>query len=593
MLWADSSTLSSSIVLMHLSAFDWAVLAAYVGLTLGVALFYRKRASSGIEEFFVSGRNTPWWLAGVSMVATTFAADTPLAVTGMTASGGVAANWLWWNFALSGLLTTFFFARLWRRCGVMTDVELAEVRYSGAPAAILRGFRAAYLSLVVNVIVLGWVNLAMVKILMLTVGLDRPAAIGATLAVTALTCVAAALGGLRGVLVTDLLQFFIMLTMAVLLAVYAVDGVGGLSALQQRLLELDPTGGLTALWPREDSVLLPFVTFATYLSVVWWGTWYPGSEPGGGGFIAQRMFSTRDERHSQLSTLAFNVLHFAVRPWPWILVALVALVAYPDLQDKEAGYIQAMFDYLPASLRGLMLAGFLAAFMSTVSTNLNWGAGYLVSDLYHRFLRPDASEPQLVSASRWATALLAVLASGATFYMDSIAGAWKWLLAAGAGTGGVLILRWFWWRVNAWSEIAAMTAAAVISAGLQFGLGYDTDKPIEFAHVMLITVSATTAVWVAVTLLTPPEPASKLESFYRLARPYRQGWGPVAAAAPDVRAQSGAALDLQGWLASCALVYCTMFGTGKLLLASWPEALPWLGTAAGAAWLVKRSLRDA
>ena len=576
---------------MQLSALDWAVLIAYMAFTLGVGLFYRRRASRGIEEFFVSGRNTPWWLAGISMVATTFAADTPLAVTGMTAEGGVAANWLWWNFALSGLLTTFFFARLWRRCGVITDVELAELRYSGRPAAILRGFRAAYLAFVVNVIVLGWVNLAMVKILMLTVGIEKPQAIAATLGVTALTCVVAALGGLRGVLVTDLLQFALMLAMATLLAVYAVGGVGGLSGLQERLLDLDPGGGLTAFWPAADSPLLPLATFATYLSVVWWGTWYPGSEPGGGGFIAQRMFSTRGERDSQLATLAFNVAHFAVRPWPWILVALVALTLYPDLQDKEAGYIQVMFDYLPASLRGLMLAGFLAAFMSTVSTNLNWGAGYIVSDIYRRFVRPEATEAQLVSASRWATALLAVLASVATFYMESISGAWKWLLAAGAGTGGVLILRWFWWRINAWSEIAAMTGAAIVSAALMFGWGYDTDKPLEFAHVMLITVSATTLIWLAVTLLTRPEPDAKLESFYRKARPYARGWGPVAAAAPDVQAQTGALRDLQGWLASCALVYCTLFGTGKLLLASWGEAAPWLAAAVVAGWLVERSLR--
>jgi Na+/proline symporter len=577
---------------MQLSNFDWAVLIAYLAFTIGVALFYRKRASSGIEEFFVSGRNVPWWLAGVSMVATTFAADTPLAVTGMTATGGVAGNWLWWNFALSGLLTTFFFARLWRRCGVITDVELAELRYSGKPAALLRGFRAAYLALIVNVIVLGWVNLAMVKILMLTVGLDKPAAVAATLGVTALTCFAAALGGLRGVLVTDLLQFIIMLSMAIVLAVFAVAGVGGLGSLQAKVLELDPTGGLTAFWPRADSALLPFVTLATYLSVVWWGTWYPGSEPGGGGFIAQRMFSTRDERNAQLATLSFNVMHYAVRPWPWILVALVALVAYPDLQDKEAGYIQAIFDYLPASLRGLMLAGFLAAFMSTVSTNLNWGAGYIVSDLYRRFMRPDAGEAQLVSASRWATALVAVLASLATFYMDSIAGAWKWLLAAGAGTGGVLILRWFWWRVNAWSEIAAMTAAAAVSAALQFGWSYDTDKPVDFAYVMLITVGVTTLVWIGVTMLTRPEPASKLEHFYRQARPYRAGWGPVAAAAPDVVPQKGAQRDFLGWIASCALVYSALFGTGKLLLAPWTDALPWLVAAVIAGWLVQRCLRD-
>ncbi len=576
---------------MQLALVDWLVIAAYFAVAIGISLRYRRRAGESIEEFFVSGRSVPWWLAGTSMVATTFAADTPLAVAGMVAAGGVAGNWLWWNFAFSGLLTTFFFARLWRRSGVLTDVEFAELRYSGKPAAFLRAFRAVYLAVPVNCIVLGWVNLAMVKVLMLTIGVDKFHAIFIVLGLTALTGLLSSMSGLRGVLVTDLVQFVLMMSMAVALAVFAVNAVGGMGALVESLESLDRSGSPLDMFPEADSAWMPFLTFCVYLSVVWWSTWYPGSEPGGGGFTAQRMLSTASERDSLYSTLWFNVAHYALRSWPWILVALVALVAFPDLEDPETGYIEAMLAYLPASMRGLMLAGFVAAFMSTVSTNLNWGASYLVNDVYRRFLRPEATEADLVRMSRQITIALALTAAGVTFFVESVAGAWKLLLATGAGTGGVLLLRWFWWRVNAWSEVAAMAAAAVISLTLQLGFGYDTDRPLEFAHVMLVTVAGTTAVWVAATFLTPPEPEAKLLEFYRRARPFPALWKPIAAKAPDVQTPDSFGRAAVGFLGACTLVYGALFGVGQGLFGHWTTAAACLAASVVGGVCVARSLR--
>lgn len=575
---------------MALAWADWLVIIAYFALTLAIAFLYRRRASRGLDEFFVSGRKMPWWLAGTSMVATTFAADTPLAVTGMVAAHGIAGNWLWWSFAFSGLLTAFLFARLWRRSGVLTDVELAELRYAGKPAAFLRGFRAVYLGVFINCIVLGWVNLALVKVLELTLGVEKTEALMITLGLTALTCFTSALSGLRGVLVADLVQFVLMMAMSAALAVFSVKAVGGLGALTERVSALP--GDALAFFPSADSAWMPLTTFCVYLGVVWWSTWYPGSEPGGGGFIAQRMFSTADERQSLLSTLWFNVAHYALRPWPWILCALAALALYPDLEDPETGYVRLLVDHLPDSLRGLTLAGFVAAFMSTVSTNLNWGAGYLVSDVYKRFCRPVAPEDELIRASRWATALLAVAASVVTFYMDSIAGAWKLLLATGAGTGGVLILRWFWWRVNAWSEITAMAAAAAVSLALQLGAGLDSDDPLDFSRLMLTTVGITTTAWVAVALSTRPEPPETLEKFYRLVRPAPGGWGPVAAAAPDVKPTTTLAGDLALWASSSLMVYAALFGSGKILLGSPGEGAAWLAAAAASGAFVGIRLRN-
>ncbi len=571
---------------MQLTSIDAGVVAAYFLLNLAIGFYYKRQAGRSMEEYFVSGRSAPWWLAGTSMVATTFAADTPLAVTGMVAQGGIAGNWLWWNFIFSGMLTVFFYARLWRRAGVTTDVEFAEIRYAGKPAAFLRGFRAIYLAVPINCIIMGWVNLAMVKVLMLLLGVEKLEAILLVLGLTALTCAVSTLAGIRGVFVADLVQFVVMMSMSVGFALFAIQGVGGMDGLKAGLLAADPTGAKLHFLPDFNSPWMPMLTFFVYIAVNWWATWYPGAEPGGGGFIAQRMLSTKDEGHSLLATLWFNVAHYAVRPWPWILVGLVSLVAFPGLDDPETGYVLAMTEFLPPYLRGLMLAAIAAAFMSTISTELNWGASYLINDVYRRFLRPQASEPQLVRTSRVATVVLAIAAAAITFYMDSIAGAWKLLLATGAGTALVLILRWFWWRINAWSEVSAMSTAAVVSLYLQLGLGYDTDDPISFTKVILATVIATTVVWVAVTLLTGPEPRETLLAFYRRARPHPALWGPIAAEASDVRPSSTLTGDFLNWGAGCGLVFGALFGVGKVILGAWSPGVLLLVTAAVcAAWL--------
>src|SRR5437667_9170628 len=456
---------------MRLKTLDWAVVTAYFLFNLGVGFYYKARAGKSTGEFFLGGRNVPWWLAGTSMVATTFAADTPLAVTGMVAGTGIAGNWLWWNFAASGMLTVLFYSRLWRRSGVMTDVEFAEIRYAGKPAAFLRGFRALYLGIPINCISLGWVNLAMVKILMLILGVTKLEALAIVLGMIAITSFISTLAGLWGVLVTDLFQFVVKMGMVIALAIAAVRAVGGIDAMKTKLAAIDRAGSVLSFVPDLNSAWMPMLTFLVYISVVWWATWYPGAEPGGGGFVAQRMFCAKDERHSLLATLWFNIAHFALRPWPWILVGLASIILYPDLQDKESGYVMVMMEHLPPSLRGLMVAAFAAAYMSTIGTQLNWGASYLVNDFYRRFLRPSESERRYVVVSQWATVLLTIISAVVTFYMDSITGAWQLLIGIGAGTGTVLILRWFWWRINAWSEVSAMSSAFLVLMAVRFHYG--------------------------------------------------------------------------------------------------------------------------
>jgi Na+/proline symporter len=559
---------------VKLSLLDWCIVAGYFLFNIAIGLYYKARAGENMTEFFLGGRNIPWWLAGTSMVATTFAADTPLAVTGMVARYGVAGNWLWWNFVASGMLTVFLFARLWRRAGVMTDVEFAELRYAGKPAAFLRGFRALYLGIPINCIILGWVNLAMVKILMLILGVTKIQAIGVVLGIIAITSAISVLSGLWGVLVTDMFQFFVKMTMVIVLAVVAVQAVGGIDAMKAKLAAIDHAKGLAtggagsalSFVPDLNSVWMPMITFLVYISVNWWATWYPGAEPGGGGYIAQRMFSAKDEKNSLLATLWFNIAHYAIRPWPWILVGLASVILYPNLADPETGYIRVLIDYLPFWLRGLMVAAFMAAYMSTIGTQLNWGASYLVNDFYKRFWKPAETDKHYVQISQLATILLTIVSAVITFYMDSIAGAWKLLLVTGAGTGTVLILRWYWWRINAWSEVSAMASAFVVSFVLQLGFGYNSDDSIQFAHLMLITVGITTAVWLATTFLTAPEPLAKLEAFYRKVRPSAFGWGPIARLAPEVPLSTGFGWNLVDWLCGCVLIYGTLFGVGKIIL---------------------------
>jgi solute:Na+ symporter, SSS family len=571
---------------MRLTGLDWTIVAAYFLFNLAIGFYYRGRAGKNTSEFFLSGRNAPWWLAGTSMVATTFAADTPLAVTGMVARNGIAGNWLWWNSVASGMLTVFLFARLWRRSGVMTDVEFAEIRYAGRPAAFLRGFRALYLGVPINCIILGWVNLAMVKILSLILGVNRDVALLIVVAIVGLTSFISTLSGLWGVLVTDLFQFVIKMTMVIVLAVAAVRAVGGIDAMKHQLAALDRAKGLAtgtagsalSFIPDLHSAWMPMITFLVYISMNWWATWYPGAEPGGGGYIAQRMFCAKDEKHSLLATLWFNIAHYAVRPWPWVLVGLAAVILYQHdpgfLKDPETGYIRVMIDYLPAWLRGTMVAAFAAAFMSTVGTQLNWGASYLINDFYRRFLRKGAADHHYVVASRWATVGLTIISAVITRYMDSIAGAWQLLIVTGAGTGTVLILRWYWWRINAWSEVAAMATAFVVSVALQTGFGISSADPLGFAHIMLITVGITSAVWLAVTFLTPPEPQYQLLKFYHRVRPPAALWKPIAKLAPEVPPARDLHYNLLDWLAGCALIYGALFGAGKVILKDY-----WTGAA--------------
>ncbi len=581
---------------MTLTLTDWLVIASYFLLNLAIGLYYARRARGSTTEFFLSGRDVPWWLAGTSMVATTFAADTPLVVTGLVARYGIAGNWLWWSMAASGMLTVFVYARLWRRAGVMTDVEFAELRYAGRPAAFLRGFRALYLGVPINCIIIGWVNLAMLKILEVTLGLDARRALVALVAMLLFTAFYTTLAGLWGVLVTDLVQFALKMGMVVALAVYSVRAVGGLASLERQVHALDAASGggsRLAFFPAADSAWMPLITLFVYLAVNWWASWYPGAEPGGGGYVAQRIFSARDERHGLFATLWFNIAHYAVRPWPWILTALASIVLYPTLADKESGYVRTLMDphVFPPALRGVMLAAFAAAYMSTIGTQLNWGASYVVNDVYRRFVRRGASEREYVVASQAVTVGLMLASIYITLHLASIEQAWKLLLVTGAGTGTVLLLRWFWWRINAWSEVAAMAAAAAVSLYLQIGLHWSGDDPRQFAYIMIVTVASTTVIWLAVTWLTPPERAETLAAFYRRVRPDGPGWRPVAASL-GVPAGSGraVALEILNALLGCALVYGALFGVGELLLGTAARGALFLIVAALAAVAIARNL---
>ncbi|MCI0486676.1 MAG: Na+:solute symporter [Blastocatellia bacterium] len=431
---------------MTLSAFDWLIIAAYFAFSLIIGLYYARRAGRSTEEYFLSDRSMPWWLAGTSMVATTFAADTPLAVTEMVARNGVAGNWLWWSLLASGMLTVFFFARLWRRARVMTDVEFVELRYSGKPAAFLRGFRALYLGFAINLIIMGWVNLGMAKVLSGTLGISKWQALALCLGITFIYSI---LSGFWGVVVTDAVQFVIAMVGSIALAVFAVDAVGGINALKSKLADIHPVvqsdplilsadafgaDGAISLWPDGSALwMLPLLTLVVYLGVNWWASWYPGAEPGGGGYIAQRIFSAKDERHGLFATLWFNIAHYALRPWPWIIVALCSLVLYkgaalnPETGRPDAafGYVQVMNDYLPVGFRGLLLASFGAAYMSTMSTQMNWGASYIVNDFYRRFVRRGASEKHYVLASRVATLIIVLLSIVVTYFMNRITGGWE------------------------------------------------------------------------------------------------------------------------------------------------------------------------
>ena len=591
---------------MNITAIDWAIVVAYFALSTLIGFIFTKRGGESLEEYFLSGRQVPWWLAGAAMVATTFAADTPLAGTGIVASKGVAGNWLWWNMVMSGMLTVFFFARLWRRARVMTDVEFAEIRYSGRPAAFLRGFRAVYLGIGINLIIMGWVTRAMIKILTISLGISPIVAVGICFVITVAYSVAA---GLWAVLWTDLIQFVIKMSAVIVLAIYAVKAVGGMDALIAGVSRHfgSETAALSVLPVKVTSngleayAWMPLLALGVFLSMQWWAAYYPGAEPGGGGYVAQRIFSAKTERDGVLATLLFQVAHYALRPWPWIVTGLATVLLYPGGRlpngtvDAEGAYVQAFVDLLPTPWRGFMMAGFAAAYMSTIGTHLNWGASYLVNDFYKRFIKKDAPDKHYVNVGRVATVVLFLLSIIVTSQLSSVEKAWKFLLAMGAGTGLVLILRWYWWRINAWSEITAMVVSFAVSLVLmqvvppRFAAG----DPNADAWVMIGTVAVTTVAWLAATFLTQPEPAAKLDSFYRRVRPGGPGWRQVSERLGYGRESiPGGALAWTNWIAGIIAVYATLFGLGKLVFGEIATGLGLLAVAAGAFAWIARSFRS-
>jgi len=566
---------------MNLVFADWAIIAAYFVAALAVGLAVSRRAGRSTASYFLSGRSMPWWLLGTSMVATTFSTDTPNLVTDIVRQNGVAGNWVWWAFLLTGMLTVFVYAKLWRRAGVLTDLEFYELRYSGKPAAFLRGFRALYLGVFFNVAIMATVTLAAMKIAGVLLGLSPVATI---LLAGGVTVVFSMAGGLTSVLLTDFLLFLTAMAGSIAAAVVAVrhPDVGGLS----NLLSHPNVAASIDLLPdfSDPAAYVPLLVVP--IAVQWWSVWYPGAEPGGGGYVAQRMLSARNEQEATAATLLFNVAHYALRPWPWILVALASLVvfptvdslreAFPNLPESILGHdlaYPAMLTFLPAGLLGLVVASLAAAYMSTISTHLNWGASYVVNDFWKRFVEPDASERRLVLVGRVSTVLLMVLASLFALWLQNALQAFQILLQIGAGTGLLFILRWFWWRINAFSELTAMIVSFLVAVYLELvHPALFPAAPLGPTVKLLMGVGITTAAWIAVTFVTRPTDEETLRRFYALVRPGGPGWAEVVRRA----AAEGRPLDAAGerWtvpqgilamLAGCFAVYSALFAIGSWL----------------------------
>ncbi|MDI6846446.1 MAG: Na+:solute symporter [Candidatus Saccharicenans sp.] len=565
---------------MHLTTLDWLIVIISISICFLPPLILSRRAGKNTAEFFTSGRAAPWWLIGISMVATTFSTDTPNLVTNIVRNSGVAGNWAWWAFLLTGMMTVFFYARLWRRSRVLTDLEFYELRYSGWPASFVRGFRAIYLGLFFNCVIMASVNLAAAKIANVILGwpMARTLIICSIINVTF-----AALAGLWGVLVVDLIQFGIAMTGAVSAAVFALKQpeIGGLSGLFSKL-----DARTIGLLPDFGNWTVALSIFIIPITIQWWSVWYPGAEPGGGSYIAQRMLAARSEKDALSGTLFFNFAHYALRPWPWILVALCSFIIYPELSDIQKAFpgvdprlIQndmaypAMLRFLPPGFLGIMVAGLLAAYVSTLVTHLNWGSSYLVHDFYRRFLKPGADEKHYVRAGRITTLVLMILASLLTFVLESAKASFDLMLSIGAGTGLIYLLRWFWWRINAWSEIAAM--ASSFSVAVYFFVRGKTGHPVPQHVSLLITIAFTTAVWLLVTYLTRPVDREKLVSFYRLVRPAGPGWKKIRLETGLEGSPDSLTLSLAGWVVGCLLVYSALFGTGAYLYGRWSLAIFW------------------
>ncbi|MBT3216467.1 MAG: Na+:solute symporter [Candidatus Marinimicrobia bacterium] len=572
---------------MALHTIDWIIICGYILFSLGVGVYFSRRAGKSTEEYFLSGRSLPWWIVGTSMVATTFAADTPLAITEFVRGQGIWQNWFWWNLLLSGLLGALLFSRLWRRAEVLTDNELLEVRYSGKPAAILRAFKAGYFSILYNFIVMGWVINAMASVTAVMLNIDRWTAVWACVIIA---LIYALLSGFWGVVMTDLVQFVIAMAGSIILAIIAVNAVGGMDLLLEKLQALTSSGVVhenTLKFippiPNADISSLtfwesPFSKFLIFITIMWWS--HHGTD--GGGYIIQRMSSAKNEKHALAATLWFNIAHYALRVWPWIAVALVSMVVFPIIPESyselgtKAGYPLIMNEFLGAGLKGLLVVSFLAAFMSTIDTHLNWGASYLVHDIYKRFIKKDANQQHYVLVSRIITVILMICSAFVAINMQSISKAWEFIFSMGAGIGLVLILRWFWWRINAWTEISALLTSIIItivleiiawnqtiSAGLEYTL-FDK-SPILFGvtiqvhHKLMIIVPVAVIVWIIVTFITKPESEKTLTTFYQKVQP-GGWWGSYAKGATLQPVTQGFFFN---WIAGIGLIYGLNFAIGN------------------------------
>jgi len=579
---------------MSLAIIDWVIIVFFLLLFLAIGLYYKEKAGKSMSDFFLTGRNLPWYIAGASMVATTFAADTPLAVTELVSKNGISGNWLWWNMLIGGMLTTFFFAKLWRRANILTELEFIEIRYSGKEAAFLRGFKSIYMGLFINALIIGWVNIALMSILQVFFGVSETYALWIVVGAMVLTVFYSALSGLWGVAITDVIQFGLAMLGCIVLAVIVVtsDNIGGISGLKEKLPEWSlnffpnisrsSSGGEIA---RTLSITIG--AFFAFIGVQWWASWYPGAEPGGGGYIAQRMMSCKDEKHSVYATLFFQIAHYCIRPWPWIIVGLCSLVLYPELavDDKKLGYVMAMKDFLPVGFKGMMLIAFFSAYMSTISTQLNWGSSYLVNDFYKRFIKPEKSfkskekaEKNYVAMARIATILVMIVSLIITPQITSISKVWEFMIECGAGLGMVLILRWYWWRINAWSEITA-----TIFPFLAYGIAkLYLEKLVPQAYIdnkfsYFFTVGTTTVAWLVITFLTKPTNNNTLHAFYKNIRPDGM-WQPFKELNGENKKSNMMSLFMC-WLFSIIMIYSILFCSGKVIFAEWTSALIWFISA--------------
>ena len=581
---------------MQIATIDWVIIFSFFAITLSIGIYVSKTSGKSANDFFLSGRTMPWWLLGLSMVATTFSTDTPNLVTDIVRTNGVSGNWVWWAFLITGLLTVFVYAKLWRKSNVNTDLEFYELRYGGKPARFLRQFRSIYLGVVFNVITMSAVTLAAIKIGGIMLGLDPWQTV---LTAGTVTVIFSAIGGFKGVVYTDVILFFVAMGGAIGAAYYLVNlpEVGGIQAL----LANENVAGKISILPDFGNKEAVITLLIIPLAVQWWSSWYPGAEPGGGGYIAQRMLAAKDENHAIGATFFFNIMHYALRPWPWILVALASLVVFPDLASLQTAFpnitadklghdlaYPAMLTKLPTGLLGLVLASLISAYMSTISTQLNWGSSYIVYDFYKTQINPEASQKRLVAVGRISTVVLMVLSTLLALLLQNAMQLFNLLLVFGAGTGLIFILRWFWWRINAWSEITAMVASGVISllitipsikAGL-FGEVGIFPAWAEFPFVVFVT----TSLWLLVTFITPSEDQSVLRSFYKKTQPGGPGWKKIIDAAKN---DSVELIDSdEGWsvpsgilamLLGCLMIYSTMFATGYYIYGDYQLAFPLTG----------------